>query len=65
MNNTVNAIQAIREKHGLTGRQKPKHEINDSIKCPVCNGVLRYTISSYNGHIWGMCKTKNCLRWME
>lgn len=36
-----------------------------SIKCPKCDSTLHYSISSYNGHIWGKCETNNCLGWME
>jgi len=66
VDDAVPAIIAIRKKHNLTaGRRKPKTDINDSIKCPVCSRVLSYSISSYNGHIWGKCKTPGCLAWME
>jgi hypothetical protein len=37
-----------------------------SIFCPACTtGVLRYSVSSYNGHIHGQCDTPNCLSWMQ
>lgn len=36
------------------------------IVCPKCGtGTLRYTVSSYNGHMHGQCSTPNCLAWME
>jgi hypothetical protein len=34
-------------------------------KCPVCEGKLHMTHSSYNGHVWGKCETENCLNWLE
>ena len=34
--------------------------------CPVCNiGKLRYSRSSYNGHVHGRCLTAGCVSWME
>lgn len=36
-----------------------------TIECPKCHKTLRYTISGYNGHLWGVCLTPGCLRWME
>jgi len=36
------------------------------LDCPVCKtGKLRYSRSSYNGHIHAACNTKDCVRWME
>lgn len=34
-------------------------------ECPVCKGVLRFSVASYNGHMWGQCDTKDCLSWMQ
>ena len=34
------------------------------IECPACKGVLRYSVSGGNHHIWGKCETKGCLAWM-
>lgn len=33
--------------------------------CPVCNGTLRYSVASYNGHMHGKCETEGCVSWME
>ena len=35
------------------------------IPCTKCGGTLRYSVSSYNGHMHGVCSTPNCLAWME
>jgi len=36
------------------------------LACPVCKtGELRYTRSSYNGHVHAACTTKGCVSWME
>lgn len=56
------AYNAIRAKHG---RVKPKTDIVDSVECPRCKGVLRFRISSYNGHIHGQCEKEGCLCWMQ
>lgn len=39
-------------------------ELQGIIECPKCGNKLHYTISSYNGHIWGKCETDKCLVWM-
>lgn len=36
-----------------------------TVACPICGGNLRMTHSSYNGHVHGVCDTKNCIAWME
>ena len=33
--------------------------------CPKCGGTLHFRVAGCNGHIHGMCETKDCLRWME
>ena len=36
------------------------------IKCPGCeDGIVRYSISSSNGHISAKCSTKDCVSWIE
>lgn len=64
-----NAIVAITEKHKVeaewespTGKNKPA---KGTIECPICDGILHYSISGFNGHIWGRCETKDCLAWMQ
>jgi hypothetical protein len=37
-----------------------------TMPCPVCKtGTLRYSRSSYNGHVHAACTTESCVRWME
>jgi ssDNA-binding Zn-finger/Zn-ribbon topoisomerase 1 len=52
-------VKAIREIKKLNP-DKTK-DARGEITCPVCKGVLKYSISGYNGHIWGACKTKDCI----
>lgn len=35
------------------------------IICPVCEGMLSFTRSGYNGHIHASCNTTGCVSWME
>ena len=56
------AYDAIFAKHG---KGKPPKDIVGEINCPKCGGVLRYRISSYNGHIHGQCEKVGCLAWMQ
>jgi len=45
---------------------KKGHGGQDSLPCPVCkSGTLRYSVASYNGHLWGQCSTKGCVSWMQ
>lgn len=39
--------------------------VSGEIVCPKCSGRLRYSIAGSNGHIWGTCETKGCLRWIQ
>jgi len=55
---------AIRKHAGYTGK-KPSHDMRGTVECPKCRARLGYSVSSYNGHIWGRCETPNCLMWME
>lgn len=37
-----------------------------TVPCPICeDGVIRYSVAAYNGHMHGMCSTAKCIRWME
>lgn len=36
----------------------------DCVACGKTDG-LRFSVSSYNGHVHAACSTPNCLRWME
>lgn len=34
--------------------------------CPCCkDGLLRYSVASYNGHMHAKCSTEDCVSWME
>jgi hypothetical protein len=44
---------------------KDKKEDKGKIECPKCKGDLIYSRASSNGHVWGKCKTDNCLSWMQ
>lgn len=62
------AVAEIKKKHKVvmewenpTGKNKAAE---GHIECPICKGRLNYTISSYNGHVWGQCETEGCLSWM-
>jgi len=34
-------------------------------KCPVCDNTLRWSISSFNGHVWMKCSTQGCVSVVE
>jgi hypothetical protein len=37
----------------------------ETVDCPVCQGRLHLSQSSYNGHVHGKCETKGCVSFME
>lgn len=48
--------------------RKPAHYFTGSgeMPCPICKtGTLRYSRSSYNGHIHAACTKDDCVGWME
>lgn len=58
MRTVMLAIKPWRQKH--KGRSH-----SEVIECPACKGSLHLSISSYNGHVHGHCKTEGCVSWME
>ncbi len=58
----VNETHIHAKKQGL----KKGKGGNGSLSCPKCKiGTISYSVSSYNGHIWGHCSTEGCVAWME
>lgn len=43
---------------------KGMKESTGEIDCPVCGNKLSY-VRQHNGHVWGKCKTENCLSWIQ
>ena len=46
-------------------KPKPAQDRREVVKCPICNGRLHLSQSSYNGHCHGRCETEGCVSWME
>lgn len=42
----------------------PKKGDNGTVKCPKCSGELTWSRARSNGHVWGKCKTPDCMAWM-
>ncbi|MBK1868280.1 hypothetical protein [Taklimakanibacter albus] len=36
-----------------------------SFPCPGCSQPLAWSAAPGNGHLWGQCKTENCVRFMQ
>jgi hypothetical protein len=51
----LEALTLIAKEEGNQGK----------IKCPKCGNDLHWTRASSNKHVWGKCKTANCLSWMQ
>ena len=43
---------------------KKKEGSEGEIECPKCGKRLQYTVAGGNHHIWGVCETEGCLKWM-
>lgn len=71
---------SLRHKQGdktvqMNGRSQSMYDEGDllnfisgagEIDCPVCKAAkLRYSRSSYNGHVHAACMNDKCVRWME
>lgn len=41
------------------------HGGQSSVACPICEGTIRYSVASVNGHMMAGCTTKGCVSWME
>jgi hypothetical protein len=62
------AVARMEQTIPLRAMMKKKYKgvsAQETVECPVCKGKLVMTIASVNGHVWGKCKTKGCLSWME
>lgn len=50
------------------GRMKKAHPNGVSVAadtCPICGGIIRFGISSYNGHMRARCDTPDCINFIE
>lgn len=55
---TLSVMSAIKEEHkGKNWR--------GVVECPVCGGQLHVSHAAYNGSVHGLCRTKDCVSWME
>ena len=54
-NFVVKALSIIKDCEGFKG----------NIECPKCHRDLYWTRSSFNKHIWGKCRTEDCIEWMQ
>lgn len=53
--------------HKMMDDYMPEPNVVGSMDCHVCKKkkALRYSISSYNGHIHAQCSTNDCVRFMQ
>jgi transcriptional regulator with XRE-family HTH domain len=61
---TISAMNACRADADAKGIRQGSGGMGE-IECPVCHGVLRYSVAGYNGHLWGQCQTQGCVQWMQ
>jgi hypothetical protein len=68
LNEGDDTVRMNAHSEGIDDQGEPSNYVSGggSIRCPVCNdGKLRYSRSSYNGHIHARCQTIGCVEWME
>ena len=47
-------------------KQNKGKDIQGQEPCPACGtGMLSWSHSAFNGHVWGECSTEGCVSWME
>jgi len=64
--NTAYCNRMLSARIAIVSATGGKHGVAGSIACPVCKtGMLKYSVSGYNGHIHAACSTDGCVRWME
>jgi hypothetical protein len=56
---------ALRVVLGWKTRKVPTEERRAILECPVCQGKLHVSQSSYNGHAAAHCETDGCLSFRE
>lgn len=56
----IPVIVIVKKRHGT-----PEQVVKGTEPCPVCGGTIDYTVSNYNGHTNGKCRSENCIIWME
>ena len=66
---TQTAIALIVEKTKANPKWEPELDkkvegCQGTVECPKCKGELHYSVAGGNNHIWGRCKTEECLSWM-
>jgi len=65
MERTFTAMAAAQADAKANGFKKGNGGVG-SVKCPCCeSGTLGYSVSGYNGHLWGKCSTEGCVAWMQ
>jgi len=57
------ALHAASEAAKTLGLKKGRGGAGTT-ECPICKGVLHFSVAAYNGHLWGKCDTKGCAAWM-
>lgn len=61
---SVKAVNAAHKDAKAKGFGKNNGGVSE-MTCPICGGLLRYSVAAYNGHIHGKCETEGCVQWME
>jgi hypothetical protein len=60
----LRAVKAAKDHAKTVGLKKGHGGIGET-KCPNCEGTIKYSVASVNGHMWGSCSTEGCAKWME
>ena len=64
--NAAFSLKISDARKSIVAHSKGKRGVHGSLSCPICSeGVLKYSVSGYNGHIHAGCSTPGCVRWIE
>jgi hypothetical protein len=64
MNQFTRALHAAHADARQKGLKRGNGGMSE-VKCPNCEGTIRYSVASINGHMHAACTTKGCASWME
>lgn len=59
------ALNAVKSVHCAPPAYKPVENVTSTTPCPLCKGIIHYTVRASDGGSTGRCRTRGCLSWSE
>lgn len=60
---TGQALAEIKNRYCPPPHYRPATRQEGTIRCPACNGTLRFNVSAVTGLTDGRCNSINCVKW--